>query len=642
MKSHLNIIILFSFGIALSQTKNEQKIIIDTYNKDQISEINVYLKDLNTKNIKSIKEFLIENPEFKEVIKDKNNGIKKIKYIIDNQPIYIETHNTGSAKATRTNFLHPEGGLGLDLEGENMVIGVWDGDNVRDTHVEFLNDDFLPSSRITTPDFGSSDVFGNHATHVAGTIIAKGTNASSKGMAPKAEIKSYDWDSDSIEALEEATENALLLSNHSYGVPVQQNDNFNYLMGSYSAESREWDQIAYAAEYYLPVISAGNDGGEEYNGGLANGYDKLVGNKTSKNTMVVANASNPYIQENGDLLFMNINPSSSQGPTDDGRIKPDISGDGTSVFSCAATTNNSYYSSTGTSMAAPNISGTLLLIQEYYNQLNNKFMKAATLKALACHTADDDNTVGPDPIFGWGLLNAKVAAETILNDNNSLAQIYEGTLSQGETYTYEFSSGNNGELKATLCWTDPPAAVNSSLNSPQSTLINDLDLRVIGNGTTYYPWKLNPSSPQSWATNDSDNNVDTVEGIIVNAASSGDYTITVSHKGNLQSGTQNFSLIITGPNLSLSTSSASLGNDNLVIWSNEVEQQLNFKYQTISQEYAKIILLDIQGRTIFEDNFKPSNGKIKGKIKTSNFTNGIYILNLVQGKNIINQKVIIR
>jgi len=642
MKSYLNIIILFSFGIALSQTKNEQKIIIDTYNKDQISEINVYLKDLNTKNIKSIKEFLIENPEFKEVIKDKNNGIKKIKYIIDNQPIYIETHNTGSAKATRTNFLHPEGGLGLDLEGENMVLGVWDGDNVRDTHVEFLNDDFQASSRITTPDFGSSDVFGNHATHVAGTIIAKGTNANSKGMAPKAEIKSYDWDSDSIEALEEATENALLLSNHSYGVPVQQNDNFNYLMGSYSAESREWDQIAYAAEYYLPIISAGNDGGEEYNGGLANGYDKLVGNKTSKNTMVVANASNPYIQENGDLLFMNINPSSSQGPTDDGRIKPDISGDGTSVYSCAATTNNSYYSATGTSMAAPNISGTLLLIQEYYNQLNNKFMKAATLKALACHTADDDNTVGPDPIFGWGLLNAKVAAETILNDNNSLAQIYEGTLSQGETYTYEFSSGNNGELKATLCWTDPPAAVNSSLNSPQSTLINDLDLRVIGNGTTYYPWKLNPSSPQSWATNDSDNNVDTVEGIIVNAASSGDYTITVSHKGNLQSGTQNFSLIITGPNLSLSTSSASLGNDNLVIWSNEVEQQLNFKYQTISQEYAKIILLDIQGRTIFEDNFKPSNGKIKGKIKTSNFTNGIYILNLVQGKNIINQKVVVR
>jgi hypothetical protein len=61
------------------------------------------------------------------------------------------------------------------------------------------------------------------------------------------------------------------------------------------------------------------------NGGLANNFDKLVGNKTSKNTLVVANARNPYILDNGDLLFMNINSSSSQGPTDDGRIKPDIS-----------------------------------------------------------------------------------------------------------------------------------------------------------------------------------------------------------------------------------------------------------------------------------------------------------------------------
>ena len=55
--------------------------------------------------------------------------------------------------------------------------------------------------------------------------------------------------------------------------------------------------------------------------------------------MVVANASNPYILPNGNLLVLNINPSSSQGPTDDGRIKPDISGDGTSVFSCSADTN---------------------------------------------------------------------------------------------------------------------------------------------------------------------------------------------------------------------------------------------------------------------------------------------------------------
>ncbi|MFL2623496.1 MAG: S8 family serine peptidase [Flavobacteriaceae bacterium] len=521
-----------------------------------------------------------------------------------------------------------------------MFVGVWDGDNVRDTHVEFLNNDFAASSRITTPDFGSSDVYGNHATHVAGTIIANGTNENSKGMAPNAELISYDWDSDSAEAFYEATNNGLLLSNHSYGVPVQQNDNFNYLMGSYSAESREWDEIAYGAEYYLPVISAGNDGQEEYNGGLANGFDKLVGNKTSKNTMVVANASNPYILPNGNLLVLNINPSSSQGPTDDGRIKPDISGDGTSVFSCSADTNYGYYVSSGTSMAAPNVSGTLLLLQEYYNILNDKFMKAATLKGLACHTADDDNTVGPDPIFGWGLLNAKFAAETILNDNNNLAQIYEGSLSQGETYTYEFSSSNGGALKATLCWTDPPGSVNNVLNSPQPALVNDLDLRLATNGTTYYPWKLNPTSPQSWATNNSDNNMDTVEGITVSNAQNADYTITVSHKGNLESGSQNFSLIITGPNLSLSI--PSVNNSNFIIWPNPANDIINFKLPAQTSKPTYVSLYDVQGRQVYKETINSRNSITRGQIKTTSLARGVYVLKIKQGNASIQKKVVLK
>ncbi|MFL2623497.1 MAG: hypothetical protein ACJ0P6_03230 [Flavobacteriaceae bacterium] len=79
MNRYFSLMMIFSFSIALSQTKNEQKKIIDTYNSDQISDINVYLKNLNTKNIKSVKEFLIKNPEVKEIIKDKNGGIKKNK-----------------------------------------------------------------------------------------------------------------------------------------------------------------------------------------------------------------------------------------------------------------------------------------------------------------------------------------------------------------------------------------------------------------------------------------------------------------------------------------------------------------------------------------------------------------------------------
>ncbi len=192
---------------------------------------------------------------------------------------------------------------------------------------------------------------------------------------------------------------------------------------------------------------------------LAANYDKLVGNKNSKNNLVVANADNPLINPNGsgELLSMSINSGSSQGPSDDGRIKPDITADGTSVYSSISTSDTAYSTYNGTSMSAPNTTGTLLLLQQYYNQLNTKYMRAATLKGLACHTADESPSVpGPGPIFGWGLLNAKRAAETILGDTNNTALIVETSLSPGQTYTRTFNVSGTSQLSATLCWTDPP------------------------------------------------------------------------------------------------------------------------------------------------------------------------------------------
>lgn len=63
---------------------------------------------------------------------------------------------------------------------------------------------------------------------------------------------------------------------------------------------------------------------------------------------------------------------SSWGPTDDGRIKPDIVADGVSVFSTTATHDSSYGYKSGTSMATPNAAGSLLLLQELSQQLSPK------------------------------------------------------------------------------------------------------------------------------------------------------------------------------------------------------------------------------------------------------------------------------
>jgi serine protease AprX len=83
-------------------------------------------------------------------------------------------------------------------------------------------------------------------------------------MAPQATITSYDWSNDSAEVIDEITNNALLLSNHSYGIPgFDSSGDISVqplVLGCYSSDAALWDQIAYNAPYYLMVASAGNNG----------------------------------------------------------------------------------------------------------------------------------------------------------------------------------------------------------------------------------------------------------------------------------------------------------------------------------------------------------------------------------------------
>ena len=95
-------------------------------------------------------------------------------------------------------------------------------------------------------------------------------------------------------------------------------------MGAYSSPARTWDAVIKLNPYYLMVVSAGNDGNAVYDGGLGSRLDKLTGNKNAKNNLVVANASDVELDDEGNLVTATINSSSSQGPSDDGRIKPDI------------------------------------------------------------------------------------------------------------------------------------------------------------------------------------------------------------------------------------------------------------------------------------------------------------------------------
>lgn len=508
-------------------------------------------------------------------------------------PKYYATYNnTVAAATTKANQLWPGGSTGLNLSGSSTFLknklAIWDGGKALPTHRELVG-------RITQKDAPAYISF--HPTHVMGTLMASGVNPVAKGMAYNLQgIIAYDFNNDIAEITAEAAN--LIVSNHSYGTIAgwlynsspsdgsparwefwgRPNENEDVSFGYYDDDTKALDSIAYNAPYYLYVKAAGNN--RNQNGpavgtpyyrwnsndsmvaagnrpaGISsnNGYDILPTFANAKNILTVGavNGIASGYTKPSDVVMSSF---SSWGPTDDGRIKPDIVADGVAVTSCVDTNDSAYATYSGTSMASPNAAGSLLLLQEYYAQLKTGvFMRSATLKGLAIHTAEEaGDTTGPDYRFGWGLLNVEKATtvikEAVNNNNTGTHLLYENVLANGDTFTKTIVANGTAPLVATICWTDVSGTVTpyaNALNDTTSKLVNDLDMRITKNGTTYYPWILDPANPAKAATK-GDNRRDNVERINIDSAKAGDtYTINISHKGALNNGSQAYSLLVSG------------------------------------------------------------------------------------------------
>ena len=541
-------------------------------------------------------------------------------------PVYVGTLGNISANTISTNQVWQQ--YSVSGSSTNMLdkLAIWDGGTVNKNHVELIG-------RILQKDSANSiHTSDDHATHTSGTMIAAGINPSAKGMSYAAQqLIVYDFINDFAEVSKEAPN--LLLSNHSYGTNAgwllngswffygNPDSLSDYKFGFYGQEAQTWDSILYNAPGYLIVQAAGNS---RNSNGPAVGSTYQYYSPLDSSTILTgtrgagissndsfytiptyANAKNILtVGAVSGLQYGYTLPSdvemtnfSSWGPTSDGRIKPDLVADGVGVTSCVASSNNAYAVYNGTSMATPSITGSLFLIQELYSKKHNgSFMRSASLKGLAIHTADEAGAYpGPDYKYGWGLMNTKKAADFVTNIYNS-DTIIEQVLNNTDTFRYSFVASGSDPIKATLAWTDAPAGINYAhrYNNPETKLINDLDIVVINNSTTYHPWVLNPNLPNQAAFKGV-NNLDNVERVDIDTTIPGNlYTVIITHKGSLQRGSQAFSLILSGINgdsacASYPTNNAGLTIDSLSVTNLHVKNTSGCTTYTDNRKYVACI-----------------------------------------------------
>ena len=292
----------------------------------------------------------------------------------------------------------------------------------------------------------------------------------------------------------------------------------------------------------------------------------------------------------------------------------------------------------GTSMAAPAVTGVFTQWQGYHQQVMSRYMRSASVRALMAHTAREAGpAVGPDFMFGGGLIDAGKGVDIIDQAKAKTAIFTEIDMKQSQALEYNFDYDGVAPLVATIAWNDPAGTVTSQTDLDLKKLVNDLDLRLINTDTSdvYYPWSLTrtwsiaPTS-NSIAVRDVDNERDNIEKVEPQGAVAGKYKVVVTHKGTLQ-GTQNFSLIISGAGGTMEPvkeglSVESVALESLSIYPNPATSLLNINGDLNVLSGASAQIFDISGKKVkdLSLNFDANNTSVD----VSTLQTGTYILSI--------------
>jgi subtilisin family serine protease len=442
--------------------------------------------------------------------------------------VYVEAHTAterlndrardviAATPVTVPGFITPAG-----LSGAGQIVALADSGldkgSLTDVHPDLASTPGqMPKIVFLSPLSGHdpSDPVG-HGTHMAATIAGTGraSGGQHRGVAPEASLfvqsilnrkGKLDPPADLVTLFRPAYEAGARVHVNGWGGHTN----------AYLGAASQVDRFVRYYPDFLVVFGAGNSGP---------GAATLTPEANSKNSLVVGASQNPRPAFGPDSQdAASLTSFSSRGPTGDGRLKPDLVVPGSAVVSACSSlvqgnfeAHPDYTRLQGTSMSAALAGGAAALVREYLQKHEGaRSPSAALVKALLINGARPLEG-GPAPESGFGLLDL---AGTLLALNEGTFFYKEGdTVGTGERLTYTFHVANAGApFKATLAWTDPPAAPGAA-----KALVNDLDLTVTSpDGKTY--------QGNDFGGRGAKDAVNNVEQVIIVDPVPGEYRVTIS------------------------------------------------------------------------------------------------------------------
>lgn len=251
---------------------------------------------------------------------------------------------------------------------------------------------------------------------------------------------------------------------------------------------------------------------------------------------------------------------SSPGPVFDGRLKPTLAAQGEAVVSAAsdanpASNNCATCSLDGSSMSAPTAAGLAALVREYYaagflaagtrNPPAGFAPTAALVKATLVDAAVPLGPSAPGPDFQAGYGRIQLDRTLAFSESSFTLRVddHREGIATGSVVTHAYDVAAGTPFRATLVWTDYPAALNAA-----TARVNELALEVVDPSGTVWFQTIDPGTglpTRTSAPSDPHDDRNVEERLVFDAPAAGRWIVRVRGV-DVPWGPQPFALVVRG------------------------------------------------------------------------------------------------